>query len=301
MSSFAIDLHEAYNVLLQLKFPIIILLSFSTLASTINTLFYQFQGNNFLKYSSISTLFLLFINSALFFRIFGVQVISKKIIQECLLFFLIYLLIIFATNSIQYTPFNPIDSSILALEKKLHINLLSIVIWTKQHPDLHLYLKLFYSVLEYEVVFLPLYVLIVKRYQYLHEYYYLVVTTSCIGFIFYYFFPTTGPASNLSASYFSTDQLATGLKFWQIHHHQQPTTQVGGLIALPSFHVIWAWLNVYLIRFKPLYCTLFAIINFFMTCSCVFLGWHYFLDIIGSFAVLGISFYCYKNNFRNEY
>jgi membrane-associated phospholipid phosphatase len=107
-----------------------------------------------------------------------------------------------------------------------------------------------------------------------------------IGFIVYYFFPTTAPASVLHSDYFIKEQLATGLKFTQIHQYIQPTTLDGGLIAFPSFHVIWAWLCLYLIRSWFVVFYVFLFINILLIFSCVMLGWHYFLDIILSFLIL---------------
>ena len=279
-----------------LKIPIIIIFCFSTLVLTLNAIIYQYPGNNYLYFNTIPVWIFAFFNFALLLRMLGVHVITKKIMQEYLLFFLVSAMIVFGANAIQYTPFTPIDAHILAWEKKLHLDSLSMVIWTNRHPKTNLYLNLMYNILEFEMIFCPIYALTLKKYHHLHEYFFLMLTTVYIGFIFYYFFPTTGPASNLPASYFTQNQLATGLKFSQIHHYQQPTTLLGGMIAMPSFHVIWAWLNVYLIRFKPLLCGLFVILNLFLTCACVLLGWHYVLDIVGSVLLLAMTFYIYKKS-----
>jgi hypothetical protein len=200
-------------------------------------------------------------------------------------------LIIYGATAIQYTPFSPIDDHILALENALHIPFLPLVIWTKQHPLLNSFLAHIYDLLDLEMIALPLYALALKQYQSLHHYFFLVLITACMGMAFYYFFPTTGPASHFPSAYFSPVQRATGIKFIEIHHHQQPSTALGGMIAMPSFHVIWAWLNVYLIRFQRSLFVLFTIINLLLTCACVLLGWHYVLDIIGSFVILMIAFY----------
>lgn len=285
----------------RLLLPAILFFCFSVVVLIFNILIYQFPGINYLQHNFESILIFLFINIVLLFRILGIQIITKKIIQEYLLFILVSVLIVFGANAIQYTPFNPIDASILALEKKLHIDSLASIIWTHQHPEIYQYLQHIYNLLTLEMIIFPIYVLTIKKYDYLHDYFFLLLTAACIGFIFYYFFPTTGPASHFPSSYFSIDQLATGVKFDQIHHYQQPTTQSGGLIAMPSFHVIWAWLIVYLIRFKPLYCIPTAIINIFLTGACVLLGWHYYLDIVGSLIVLLISFLIYKRGIIRQH
>ena len=79
-----------------------------------------------------------------------------------------------------------------------------------------------------------------------------------------------------------------------------PTTNEGGLIALPSFHAIWAMLSVYLFKEWPVACFSLLSINIVLVASCILLGWHYPLDILGAFVTLGVSFYAlqyYKKGF----
>ena len=75
--------------------------------------------------------------------------------------------------------------------------------------------------------------------------YFLFITTALIGFTFYYFFPTTAPASIVNSPFFSE-----GLA-------------VGFLILLP--------------------------INGLLMASCLLLGWHYAIDILGAFLVIFLS------------
>ncbi|HGH3054753.1 TPA: phosphatase PAP2 family protein, partial [Legionella pneumophila] len=73
--------------------------------------------------------------------------------------------------------------------------------------------------------------------------------------------------------------------------HIQPTTIEGGLIALPSFHTIWAILCVYLIKDWFIPCLLLSIINVLLILSCVLLGWHYPIDILAAIILVGLSYY----------
>ena len=145
---------------------------------------------------------------------------------------------------------------------------------------------LIYQSIIYQLICLPLIMILFKRFQLVREYYFLLVSTLLIGFVFYYFFPTTAPASTIDSPYFLMMQKATGLKFQQIHHNIPPTTLDGGLIALPSFHVVWAYLSIYLLRGWPIFCWLLFPINGLLALSCVLLGWHYPIDLIGSAVVI---------------
>ncbi|MFT4058600.1 MAG: phosphatase PAP2 family protein [Legionella sp.] len=276
-----------------------LILFFSLFIFFINCMMYHYRGNNYFP-DNVPLLALILV---LFYL--GLTLIFAKHSKPCLIgrellyFFCIMSVIAFATNAIQLTPFTPIDKQITWLEKMVHIDMDRIVRWTNLYPRFKNFLGIIYDNLTYQMSIIPLLVILTCRFHLLREYYFLLLCTTLIGFSFYYFFPTTAPASMSNGAYFSTAQIATGLKFQQIHHHIIPTTNDGGLIALPSFHVIWAMLCVYLIREWKIACVLLAILNLFLIASCVLLGWHYPTDLIGSAIVLIISFYLLqkcKNN-----
>jgi len=133
-----------------------------------------------------------------------------------------------------------------------------------------------------------------------HEFYFLLLVSMIIGFVFYYFFPTMAPSSVIDSPYFLEEQRATALKFSQIHHYLQPTTIEGGLIAMPSFHVIWAYLCLYALRGWPILCGILFPVNCLLALACILLGWHYPIDLVGSIVVIlmsqAILRYCYRKS-----
>lgn len=203
-------------------------------------------------------------------------------------------LIAFATNAVQFTPFSPIDETIMKFESSIHIDLLGIMTWTAQHPHFKKTLVLIYNTLPYQMSILPLLLLGMGHFTRLKAYYFLLLFSLLLGFLFYYFFPTTAPASQISSDLFATEQIATGAKFSQIHQHISPTTIDGGLIAFPSFHCIWALLCVYLLIPWPVACLILFCLNLLLILSCVLLGWHYPSDILGSLIVLLLSYLSFK-------
>ncbi len=209
-----------------------------------------------------------------------------RLSKELVLFFIMMSLLAFASNAVQYTPFAPVDSYLLQIDSSLHIQLTTILQWTHAHPRLQQLLVYSYDSLPYQMAFIPLLLMATKHHAQLREYYYLLLITALLGFGFYYFFPTTGPASIIDSPYFGELQKATGLKFMQIHGHKKPSTLEGGLIALPSFHVIWACLSLYLVRVWPLLWCLLLPFNLILIASCVLLGWHYGIDLICAFIVI---------------
>lgn len=207
----------------------------------------------------------------------------------------IYALIAFATNAVQYTPFTPIDKYIIAFEDLFGFSMPDVLNWTYSHPLIFTILAVAYDSITYQLAFIPLIVLLTGEYLLIRRFFFMLLITATIGFPFYYFFPSTGPASNIESPFFMTAQYATGIKFQELHHYIQPSTIEGGMIALPSFHMIWAWLCVYLLKPWPLAWTILAVNNILLSLACVMLGWHYPLDLIFSTVILCFAFYCINN------
>lgn len=256
----------------------------SMLSIGFNAQVFHFIGNNYFPLGSFQSgmsLILLFISA--YYQL-GQRNKITQIFALMLAYYGIFVIESLATNAVQYTPFATIDQDIVKLEP---IPLLPIVIWTKQHPGIRQLLAHIYNSLTIEMIVLPLLLILNLKREHLYEYFILLLLSTIVGFGFYYFFPSSGgPAATQNPEYFATYQHATELKFYEIHHHMKPSTLEGGMIALPSFHAIWAWLLVYAIRpFRRLYWILMPY-NALIIVSCIMLGWHYFTDIFGSILVL---------------
>ncbi|MDX2346397.1 MAG: phosphatase PAP2 family protein [Legionella sp.] len=219
---------------------------------------------------------------------------AAKKTREVLYLFLVMAVIAIGSTAIQYTPFKPIDQSILNGSQWMHLDLTALMHWSATHPMLYHSMEVAYDSIPLQMAYLPLVLILFGQFERLHEYYFLLLLTAFIGYTFYYFFPTTAPASILESPYFTEAQHATGLKFHQIHAHIKPTTLEGGMIAFPSFHVIWAWLCAFMVRDWPLAFMVILTLNIAVTFSCVLLGWHYILDVIASVMVLLFSYAVYS-------
>lgn len=267
----------------------LLFLMISSIALVVNAWTYQYPGNDYFPPNTLliqATLLLMYLG---FYVQHGKNSRATQMMQEVFFFFLIMTVIIVATNAAQYTPFAPIDKHLLAFEAWLPFRVEDLMAWTAQHPRIKQYFEAVYLSLTYQMTYLPLLIILLGRTRIIREYYFLLLVTALLGYGFYYFFPTTAPASMLTSPYFSDLQYATSLKFNQIHQHIQPTTLEGGMIAFPSFHVIWAWLCVYLLRPWPIAFVFLGVINASLVLSCVMLGWHYPIDVLGSIIVIGLG------------
>lgn len=279
-----------------LKWMSLFTIIFSFIMLAINSFWTRYPGAVYLWPSLIEFLVIIFLIQ------YGLQIqfvhFRHSEMYKMLKLFNIYcsivVLIMLTTSAIQYTPFKPIDRNIVQLEHLLHLDISAAMAWTHSNTTLAFIASTIYNSLGMQVFILPLLVILAREYELLYEFYFLILVSWIIGFSFYYFFPTMGPASVIDSPFFNSFQRTTGLKFWQIHHYIQPTNIEGGMIAMPSYHVIWGWLCVHLLRIWPVAFTLLLIIYLLMVISCVFLGWHYFLDVIGSAITLFISHWFYS-------
>lgn len=279
-----------------------LILFLASLSFIINALNYKFPGNNYFPAQTPLIALIILLAYTGFIILFGKDNRLSKACIEILYFFAVMAVIALATNAVQLTPFSPIDKELLKFESFFNINLIAVMEWTAHYSFLKNILAIVYDTLPYQMSILPICVIVSGKFDLLKDYYFLLLITTLMGFLLYYFFPTTAPASVLDSSLFTPEQIATGFKFNQIHNHVIPTTNEGGLIALPSFHTIWALLCVYLLKEWPIACLLLFIINCFLIAACVLLGWHYPVDILVAFIIVGISYYlllCTKHYLKN--
>lgn len=219
-------------------------------ALSVNYFIYKFPGNNYFPPDTLLIAILLFLGFLGSYLQFGRNSIAVKMTRELIYYFLVMSTIAFATNAVQYTPFAPIDDTLIEMEARLNINIISIVAWAQHYPWLIQMLVYIYDSLPYQMSILPLVAIGMRQFPYLREYYCLLLISAVLGFTIYYFYPTLAPATALNSDFFSQAQYATGIKFREIHQHIPPSTIEGGMIAFPSFHAIWAWLCLYLIRWS---------------------------------------------------
>lgn len=259
----------------------------------INRVYLNYPGNNYFPTQFIpACIILVAISSAVHYCVIN-NYIRRLVFSIFSLFFMMSIVAL-ATNAVQFTPFPPIDSYIIASEGALNFNLAAVIAWTNHHLTFKYLLELAYASLAYQIAIIPILIAVFDEPSKVREYICLFLISTLIGFAIYYFFPTMAPSGLISSPYFSDEQLATSLKFRQIHQYINPTTLAGGMIALPSFHTIWAWFSVFLVREYSILLLILVPINSVLVLACVLLGWHYPLDIIVSGIVILLSHGLYR-------
>ncbi len=191
----------------------------------------------------------------------------------------------FFAGSVALTPFKPIDKALYHLDMIFSFKQnywLSVVY---KIPWLHELLTIAYYSLTPQVLILPFVAVFLTSEQRIYDYFNKVFLLNVIGFSIYYFFPTASPASLLNHQYLVKGQINLAQQFITLHSGKLPHVLGEGLISFPSFHVIWSLMLTLLFRkiwlFYPL-----LLLNIFLWCGTVLLGWHYIVDVIASFILV---------------
>ncbi len=217
------------------------------------------------------------------------------------LFFWTVVVNFFFCYAIEPTPFTPIDAVLLKIDSGMGINTPALMAWTHHHPHCHHMFTFVYDSMLLELTFIPLILALVNARKALGVFFIAQLCSLYVGCFIYYFFPTMAPSGIIHSPYFSSTQHDTSLKFYEIHHYLKVTTANGGLIAFPSFHVVWAILIANACRAKKIIFYPLACYNILLIISTVFLGWHYFTDVIGGIVLAMSAIYFAEWVYKKSY
>lgn len=296
LAQFSNYLKEFYHSHIQkddrvLMLFLLVSLGLGLVYTLVNLLIYKYPGNVYISslWIKVSPLVL----ALLIFSI-AVQKISPRTAFFTKTFSLLFLTAavgVVMETGFQFTPFPIIDQHLLQFDRYLGFNTLAVLDWTYSYPWFKNLLWYAYDSFYFQLIGIPFVLAFFMDKKSLN----MLFVTWLIGFIIaaniYYFFPTVAPAGILQSPHFDVSQHATSLKFYQLHSHQMPTTDDGGMIAFPSCHVMWAILLTY--ACKRLKWLLYPLIplNILMILATFLLGWHYLVDVFAAMGLAMLSIY----------
>jgi hypothetical protein len=181
----------------------------------------------------------------------------------------------------QLSPFYTIDPWLVRVDQSMGFDQLQWLAFTYQYHFLPRLLDKCYGFMNAEVMFLPWCLAGLGLARALRVFYMAILISFAIGALFYFFYPSTAPASMFSSPYFMEAQKNTFIKFYELHHGLPNTSLLGGMIAFPSFHVVWSVLCAYACKDKKYLWVPVVVLNTLIIVSTVMLGWHYLIDVIG--------------------
>ena len=194
-------------------------------------------------------------------------------------------------TGIQYTPFAPIDASLAHWDAALGYDTVAVLARVASHPWLRFVLNRLYESTDLFLILAPLPAFLRDDRRVMRVYLRAMIYAFLAGSLFYYFFPSSGPARFFRSPDFLPLQRATFMKFQQVHMRLPVTTYLGGMIAFPSFHVAWAALTTYAARPDRRLFRAVAVWNALVIVSTVLLGWHYVVDVPAGLLLAGLALY----------
>ena len=205
----------------------------------------------------------------------------------------------FFTSAGALTPFHTIDATLHQADLSLGFDQNYWVDLIYSQPFIHKLLETIYFSLYAQMAILPIIAIFLVPAEKIYQYFGRVMMLGVIGTSIYYLFPTTAPTIFLNKDHLVFDQINLVLQFEQIHAGTMPDHITMALIGFPSFHVIWALLLCALFKNTKLFLPI-TIINTVICFSTILLGWHYFMDVIASCALVALSLSLSKQSLLNE-
>jgi membrane-associated phospholipid phosphatase len=213
------------------------------------------------------------------------------LIKSCAYYGLANIALALFVSGLQLTPFPSLDPALQRWDHALHFDTAAMLAWTAARPALRDFLNLCYLSTDFQLIFAPLVAGYAFDRRRMRVYLYAFVYAFLAGGLFYYFFPSSGPSSVYQSPYFMNVQMLNAVKFDQVHHFRTVETLLGGLIAFPSFHVMWAVLATYAaLPHRRLFWAA-AALNTLVVVSTVVLGWHYLVDVPAGLLLGSLSLY----------
>lgn len=212
--------------------------------------------------------------------------------------FALYLLTIvcffLGTHVCLLTPFSLwIDPWLLRVDRLLGFDSARILAWVHAYDQWKPILIFCYNSWVFEVLLVPLVLLIFGYLKNLAWLIYASLISIIIGGLIYFFFPSLPPASLVHSPYFMHSSHVLIQRFFDLRKHLplDPKTLSSGLISFPSFHVINALLSI--IAVWPLKFIRWPLLflNIMLVLSTMMLGFHYLVDVLGALIIVAASSY----------
>jgi len=274
-----------------LSYLLLLTFALTLLFLLINAAAFHFTGISYFPRES-TPLICLGLQFAYFDRIYNhVSPRTGFIIRSAAFYGLANIALALFVSGLQLTPFPPIDEALQRWDHALHFDTAAAIAWTAAHPLLRRFLDWCYMSTDVLVALAPLAAGFAFDKKRMRVYLFAFAYANLIGGLFYYFFPSSGPATVYRSPYFAYIQQLTSAKFYWVHHGLPVTTMWGGMIAFPSFHVMWAVITTYAaLPYRKLFWGV-AVLNVLVILSTVLLGWHYLVDVPAGIALAGVSLY----------
>lgn len=268
---------------------VLIILAISSAFYLFNLFTYKYQASS---YISSSSLLALLPGCLLYWFARNIQKTHPHlsfILDAAWVIIYVSLVINFFTMTIQYTPFQLNDALLQSWDLKFGYNTVPVINWFFQFPKLIYILRMAYNSMIQEIFFVPIILALLQQRRRFEVFINVCLISAIIGYLIYYFFPTSDPAALFHSPHFSKNIVSVPKRFYDVQHYIVNHYIKGGIIGLPSFHVIWAIAVIYSFKNYKVLFYLFLIWNSVVILSTLALGWHFLVDILASFVIVAFA------------
>jgi hypothetical protein len=175
-----------------------------------------------------------------------------------------------------------IDSTLVFIDSIFEINSSTIVLWFRTHDSLTYIFSTIYKTYFYQIPFIILYFSIRGDALALQRFVMQFMIALILTIIISGFLPALGPY--VWYNYPPSPTLAAALaQLLELRSGVLDFSQKNGIVSLPSFHTVAAFLYMYTFRNENKFIFIsIVILNILMVFSCIPIGEHYFADILGA-------------------
>lgn len=203
--------------------------------------------------------------------------------------YVVVFVMLFADMAVSTTPFSLHNQWLNEIDLWLGFNLGAFVSTIRQHHLLYVSFSVIYILLFSALKVIPLTLAAIGEKKAVYRYVINFLISCLLGFVIYYFWPSTDASSIVHSIKFNFLQYHINTQFHQLHHYEPSKFYQAGFISFPSYHTIWAILLAYACWPRKWLFYPVAVFSTLVIISALASGWHFLTDIIGGVFVATLS------------
>ncbi|HUX78915.1 MAG TPA: phosphatase PAP2 family protein [Alphaproteobacteria bacterium] len=212
-----------------------------------------------------------------------VKIVSLLIPTSILLAYAPLMLLFSYLGATLNLPF--VDSSLVSIDSFFGVHSPSVVFWFQNHKWWNYIFIFFYDTYVYQFPFIILYFGLRGETIILQRFFMQFIIATPLSVIVSIIFPAAG--ASVWYGYTPNHELSNALNhLLQLRQNVLDVTSIDGIVTLPSFHCVMAFIYAYTFRNeKKILFIPILIINLLMIFSCIPIGGHYFVDILAAIPI----------------
>ena len=213
----------------------------------------------------------------------GMALLSTLFLIICTALLLVLSYLAYTTN----LPF--VDSTLAAMDGYMGFSSPEIVLMFRNYPWLYIIFSFIYNCILFQSVVVILYFSFIGEKIYLERFLMLFLISLLLTIFIGALLPAAGPY--VWYNYSPSPELQSALdRLYEIRNNIVNITKEDGIITVPSFHAIAAFIYIYTFRNeKKIIFIPILILNLLMVFSCLPIGQHYLTDIVAGATVFALT------------